>query len=119
MRTVHRLGRNLRHLVNTVWPAEPTLRRSTNAFPVSLSGDYSTHRFTWSPTSVYFQSLYGHYDDNSHPLASWLFQPSNPSSYISQKPMPVRINLWCFRGMPPTDAQPVELVVSSFKFTPR
>jgi hypothetical protein len=32
--------------------------------------------------------------------------------------MPVHLNLWCFKGRPPTDAKPVEIVVESFTFTP-
>ena len=102
----------------TVWPSSPTLRRTTKAFSVTLKDDNSTHRFAWGPTSVYFQSLRGHHDDNSNQFASWLFQPKDPKGYISHKPMPVRINIWCFKGQPPANAQPVELVVSSFKFTP-
>jgi hypothetical protein len=98
---------------------QTALRRNTKPFLVSLNGDYSTHRFTWSPESVYFQSLHGHHDDNSNQFFSWLFQPSTPTSYVSQKPMPVRINLWCCKGQPPRNAESVELVVRSFEFTPR
>jgi hypothetical protein len=28
------------------------------------------------------------------------------------------MNLWLFKGRPPTDAQPVEIVIRSFSFTP-
>lgn len=103
----------------TVWPAGSGLQRSANRFLASLNGNYTTHRFTWSPISVYFQSLNGHRDDSNNQFANWLFQPSDPRSYLSQKPMPVRINLWCFKGQPPANAQQVELVVHSFQFTPR
>lgn len=102
----------------TVWPTVPAGRQSTERFCVTLHGDYSTHRFSWSPTRVYFQSLHGHRDDDHYPIASWLFQPSDPNSSLSQNPMPVHINLWCFKGEPPTDAQEVELVVRSFQFQP-
>lgn len=102
----------------TVWPAQATLRPTGKTFPISLNGNYSTHRFTWSPTNVYFQSLNGHYDDNRNLFASWLYQPDNPASRISQQAMPIHINLWLFKGLPPKNGQPIELVVRSFKFTP-
>jgi hypothetical protein len=28
------------------------------------------------------------------------------------------MNLWLFKGRPPTDGQPVEIVIRSFQFTP-
>jgi hypothetical protein len=102
----------------TVWPATNGVRRESKSFPFTLKNDQSTHRFTWSPAEVFFQSQYGHHDDNGEPFTSWVFRPSNATARISQKPMPVHINLWCFSGRPPTDSQPVELIVRAFKFTP-
>ncbi|MDR2990337.1 MAG: glycoside hydrolase family 16 protein [Burkholderiaceae bacterium] len=103
----------------TVWPTAAGMNQASQRFPFALNnGTYSTQRFTWSPTSIYFQSLYGHYDDDTNQFASWLYQPQNPANSIAQAPMPVHINLWCFKGNPPSDGQPVEVIVSAFKFTP-
>jgi hypothetical protein len=102
----------------TVWPARKGLKQTSNVFAFILNGDYSTHRFVWSSTSVDFQSLHGHEDDDHNQYSRWQFKPSDPVSSISQKPMPLHINLWCFKGRPPTDGKPVELVVRSFTFTP-
>lgn len=102
----------------TVWPATNGVRRESKSFPFTLNSEQSTHRFTWSPTNVFFQSLHGHHDDASDPFASWRFSPPDAVAHISQKPMPVHINLWCFSGRAPTDGQPVELIVRAFKFTP-
>jgi|SRR5271165_1446756 len=77
-----------------------------------------THRFAWNATSVFFQSLRGHYDDNSNEFAQWLCEPPDPASQLGQQPVPVEINLWLFKGQPPQDGQEVELIVRSFKFTP-
>ena len=85
---------------------------------MALNGEYTTHRFIWNSTGVTFQSLHGHRDDDSNQFANWQYQPDDPPSYISQKAMPVDINLWLFQGHPPIDGQQVELVVRSFKFTP-
>ena len=102
----------------TVWPVREGLRRASKRFSVELNGAYTTHRFTWNPTSVTFQSLHGHRDDNSNEFENWLYQPQEPPSYISQEAMPVEINLWLFHGQPPRNGRQVELVVRSFGFTP-
>ncbi|MEH1838782.1 MAG: glycoside hydrolase family 16 protein [Nostoc sp.] len=102
----------------TVWPVKKELDRKYNNFPVNLNGSYTTHRFTWTAANVYFQSLNGHYDDNTNQFANWLYQPLDSANYIGHKPMPVYINLWLFKGQPPTNGQQVELIIRSFKFIP-
>ena len=102
----------------TVWPAITGLNRTYSRFSVNLNGSYTTHRFTWTAASVFFQSLNGHYDDDTNQFESWLYQPSDPANYIGQQPVPVHINLWLFKGRPPTNGLEVEVIVSSFKFIP-
>ena len=103
----------------TVWPARAALRQTTRSVAMGLGDeDRTMHSFAWSPASVMFRSIAGHAEDHPKPLAGWLYQPRDPSDRISQKPMPVHINLWCFQGHPPRNGQQVELVVRSFKFTP-
>jgi len=102
----------------TVWPATDAVRRESKAFVFTLDGDSSKHSFTWTSTNVLFESQERHRGEKTRPLASWLFQPTNPAACISQKPMPVHINLWCFKGQPPSDGKQVELVIRAFKFTP-
>ncbi len=103
----------------TVWPVRKDLIRGFTRFALELNGNYTTHRFIWNSTSVSFQSLHGHRDDNSGLFEKWLYQPPDSKNYISQKAMPVRINLWCFKGQVPRNGQPVEIVIRSFKFTPQ
>jgi hypothetical protein len=102
----------------TVWPTTTSVRRESKPFPFTLIGDASKHSFTWSPTNVFFQSLQVRSDNSSHPFASWPYQPPNPATGVSQKSMPVHLNLWCFKGLPPSNGQQVELIVRAFKFTP-
>jgi hypothetical protein len=102
----------------TVWPAKKGPDRANQRFAVDLNGSYTTHRFTWKATSVFFQSLHGHRDDNSIEFAEWLYEPRDPASQLGQQPVPVEINLWLFKGQPPQDGQEVELIVRSFKFIP-
>ena len=52
----------------TVCPAREELRRANKRFSVELKGEYTTHRFIRNSTSVTFQSLQSHRDDNSKPV---------------------------------------------------
>jgi hypothetical protein len=103
----------------TVWPTTTALKPASKRFTVDLTGTYTTHRFIWDSTSVSFQSLNGHYDDNTGQFEQWMYQPTDPSRYISQKPMPVQLNLWLFKGQPPVNGQSVEVIVRTFTFTPK
>jgi hypothetical protein len=103
----------------TVWPATKPLKPAFKRFAEDLKGDYTTHRFIWNSTSVSFQSLNGHHDDNTGQFEQWVYQPTDAAVYISQKPMPVQLNLWLFKGQPPGNGQSVEVVVRSFTFTPK
>jgi hypothetical protein len=102
----------------TVWPTTNLLRQESKPFSFTLDGDSSSHCFAWSSTNILFHSQAGHGEATNRPQASWLYQPPHPATRISQKPMPVHINLWCFKGKPPTDGKPVELIIRAFKFTP-
>jgi hypothetical protein len=70
----------------------------------------TTQRFTWRPGSVTFESLAG-----TTVVASWTYTGSDV-------PVPggenARMNLWLFRGLAPSNGQPVEIVLSSFRHTP-
>ena len=99
-----------------VFPASlPRVKGDNIEFMVALKGDYTTHRFLWESSQVTFQSLHGHRDDDSDEFESWQYAP-NQARLIPQQPTPVRINLWLFRGMPPSDGAEVEIVISQFTF---
>lgn len=107
----------------TVYPAvlPPPLtypKYTTHPFAFTLPGDHTTQRFTWRSNNVFFQSLNGHTDTNNNEYANWTFAPANPLQDIPQAAVPVHINLWLFQGHPPTNGQPVEVVIRQFKYTP-
>lgn len=102
----------------TVYPTTTAVRETTHAFGVPLQGPYSTHRFHRARDSVRFQMLHGHQDGDAQQAATWTFAPKDAKKRISQARQPVYINLWLFRGMAPSDGQPVEVIVSDFRFTP-
>lgn len=88
----------------------------STSFPVTLNGSYTTHRFTWTSRSVNFQSLHGWQSDNTNLFYSKSFTPSRTKSktYIPQQALPVHINLWLFRGMAPSNNQPIEVIIGKF-----
>jgi hypothetical protein len=100
----------------TAWPVQVALGPSGNTFPLALTGNYSTHRFTWQPTSIRYQSTHGHFDDNRYPIADWTFAPADYSNRIAHAAMPVHMNLWLFGA--PSSKQTIEVVISQFKYTP-
>lgn len=102
----------------TVYPAVDGVAPAERSYPIALRGaGQSTHSFSWTPESIFFQSFRG--ASRAGPLlASWLYQPRQPQVHIPQSLLPVHINLWLFQGNAPTDGQEVDLIVRSFRFTP-
>jgi hypothetical protein len=84
-------------------------------FYATLLGDDSEHTFVWAEGRADFASYQGH---------TW---PPNPGDLIeawshedSDVPAPgqgsARMNLWLFNGTPPSDGQPVEVIIESFSY---
>lgn len=78
-------------------------------------GTASTHRYTWTAGSVTFKSMNGFYEDDTNLFASNVFTP--PTTSIPTIDMPIKMNLWCFRGLAPANGQSVEVIIREFKFT--
>ena len=102
----------------TVWPAERRRKQVTKTFTFSLTEDQMTHRFAWSRDQILFQSLQGYRQDDHEELNRWIYCPQPTTDFISQRAMPVHINLWLFRGLPPRDRREVEVIIRDFKFVP-
>ncbi len=102
----------------TVWPVEKSLKQVSKPFPFVLTNDQSTHRFVWSRNQVQFISMHGRRDDDREEFSQWGYSPTESSRHISQQPMPVHINLWLFKGLPPKDGLEVEVIIQGFKFAP-
>ncbi|MGM9923357.1 MAG: hypothetical protein ACI35R_03765 [Bacillus sp. (in: firmicutes)] len=90
-----------------------------HVFDISMPpGTWSTHSFHWKPQKLHFESLGGHYPEA--PSEDFVWQRWD---FISEK-VPdeglakVHMNLWLFEGDAPTDGAEVEVVISSFTFTP-
>ena len=103
----------------TVYPPALGPKSTHKEVPMTLTGNATTHRFDWTSTGVFYHSFYGYQDSgNANPMAKWNDAPTKSAKRIPQTPIPVHMNLWLVDGHAPTDGQPVEIVIRSFKFTP-
>jgi hypothetical protein len=101
----------------TVWPAtgDTGITNVTYAKDFAMNGTYSTHRFRRDPTSIHFQSMHGFQNGeaNLFESKSW-----NTPTSISTLQMPVHMNLWLFKAVPPTDGASLEIIIHEFKYEP-
>lgn len=82
-------------------------------FFFTLNGDFSTHYFNWQETAVQFKSIHGHYEEPPTPgylIHEWLYTSNDIPT--ENECLKIHVNLWLFQGMPPSDKQEVELIIS-------
>jgi hypothetical protein len=88
------------------------------SYTFSLGGaTLSTSRFVWSSSSI-ANALLGDLQavgSVTGLIKSWTYAPSNPTTNIPQQSLPLGMNLWCFDA-PPSDGQPVEIVIRDFVY---
>ena len=99
---------------------QPSSSNSTINYPLNLTGClsdcYSTHKFQWSPSSIYFQSYYGHYSNlpsSDNLIKNWTYTGANIPTNGNEK---VHLNFWLFNGNPPSNLQDAEVIIKSFSF---
>jgi hypothetical protein len=88
------------------------------SYTFSLGGaTLSTSRFIWSTTSItdFLFSGLQPIDGTAGLIKSWAYAPQNPAVNIPQQALPLGMNLWCF-NTPPSDGNPVEIVIRDFSF---
>jgi hypothetical protein len=101
----------------TIQPKPYIAGYNQKQFNIHLTGGtYSTHHFVWSQASVHFESNSGFYPAGTAPETNLI---QKWSSSFSPDAIGVRamINLWLYEGNPPSDMQPVEVVIARFEFT--
>ena len=87
-------------------------------FNIEVDDEYTTHIFNWTPDSIFFQSLHGHYPSapaEDYIIESWTYTGNDIPPAGKEN---VRINLWLYKGNPPTDAEEAEIVIKAFQFIP-
>lgn len=101
---------------NAQYVVQPALPGRIHRFPWSGPRP-SVHRIDWGPGSVAFASGPDRRDppgDRPSPGEEWIFS-GGPIPQESAG-LRIHINLWLFRGRPPTDGTEVETVISRMDF---
>jgi hypothetical protein len=107
---------NAKILNYSIWPATgENVPYTTWATDFTMTSNYTTHRWHRTANSLRFQSMQGFQDGNNEIIAdkSW----SRPITSISTLEMPVFMNFWLFKAVPPSDGKDMEIVIHEFKFT--
>jgi hypothetical protein len=78
----------------------------------------TTARFEWSSTRIVATTMSGlqPIGTTANVLQTITFAPPDYKARIPQVPLPVAMNLWCFRATPATDQ---EVVLRNFQFLPQ
>jgi hypothetical protein len=102
----------------TVYPPTGT-GSSETTFDFTLTGTYTTSRFTWSSTKIDFVTIGGFEPLGSTAglIKAWTFAPATPATMLPQQALPLGMNLWCYQGAP-ANGQNVEIIVRDFTFVP-
>lgn len=95
----------------TIWSKKTSGRYTTSTFPLELFGTHTRHVFERGPHRVAFSSYHGH--ANVSEIAAKTFVDGQ----VDSTPMPIYINFWLFRAMPPSNGATAEIVISEFRFS--
>jgi len=100
----------------TVYPAygDPATR-AHQEFELDLNGTYSTYKFYRTSSYVSYRAFHGHTEDVNNSFFPWTTPAGFP---VSTESLPVHMNIWLYQHLAPSNAQEVEVIIHSFKFTP-
>lgn len=87
-------------------------------FSLNLTGDYSTHKFSWNKQAIIFQSYHGHADSlpsAGHLINEWIYKGHNIPREGNER---LRINFWLNSGNEPLNEKELELIIKSVDFKP-
>ncbi|NQT59741.1 MAG: glycoside hydrolase family 16 protein [Bacteroidetes bacterium] len=91
-----------------------TEERNTHIFPIELDGDLTTHRITWEPTQIKFESWHGG-TPGTNLIAGWVRQGDGiPKPGKST----IHLNYWLFQGKPLQMADSQHITIREFSYEP-
>lgn len=97
---------------NALYAVQPSAQAGNAcSFVVQPNDAATSHEFTWTPDQVSFRSAAA-----GRPIADWRYSGPDVPEPRDER---TRINLWLYRGHPPTDGHEVEAVLSAFTFAGR
>jgi hypothetical protein len=83
-------------------------------FFLNLTGEESTHWFNWQSDRIEFASYRGHSSELpavGNIIQQWIYTGADIPPDTDER---VKINLWLFRGTPPSDLKETEMIISGF-----
>lgn len=83
--------------------------RPGNQERFGLPGGRAVLTFTWAPNEFLCRAFAGGKLIHQHLFTEGVSEPGAEN---------VRINLWLFRGFPPSTGKPIDIVIERFEFTP-
>jgi hypothetical protein len=101
----------------TIQPQYKEGQKVQTSFPLTLSGIYSTHSFTWSINEVSFIALHGAIEPARAPLINVIKSWATTTSPDAEGAHG-HINFWLNETKIPSNGQEAEIVIKSFSFTP-
>ncbi|MFH1120221.1 MAG: CARDB domain-containing protein [Bacteroidota bacterium] len=91
---------------------------NSRTFPLNLTGDYSTHKYIWNSTDIFFQSYHGHYatlPSSEYLINQWTYSGDDNPPVGNER---LDINFWLHDGNPPANQQEAELIIQDVEFIP-
>lgn len=92
---------------------QPVVAGNQQHFDMSLAGDLSTHKFTWSSDTIFFQSYAGHnaaLPATENLIKEWIYTGNYIPPVGNER---LHINFWLYGGHIPVNQQEAELVITS------
>ena len=92
---------------------QPVVAGNQHSFALNLSGDYSTHKYIWNSSNIFFQSYHGHSAALPSPdklISEWTYTGNNIPPVGNER---LHINFWLMGGHAPVNQQDAELVVKA------
>ncbi|MCA5005790.1 glycoside hydrolase family 16 protein [Sphingobacterium bovistauri] len=83
-------------------------------FDVASGVKPSIHSFEWRENFIFFESL-GVKDGDDTVLSKWKYTGDYIPKVNNEK---LEINLWLYKGLPPSDLKEVEIILNSVSFSP-
>jgi hypothetical protein len=87
---------------------------NVHRFPIQVAPGGTDHYFNWQREGIEFRSVCRHAqrgEGSACTEENWVYQGSDiPTPGRAH----ARINLWLFRGAPPSDGNPVEIIITKF-----
>lgn len=95
------------------YTVQPVVAGNQQSFALNLADDFSTHKFTWESSNIFFQSYHGHFatlPEPSYLIKEWNYSGNYIPPVGNER---LHINFWLFQGQAPINQQEAELVIKA------